>query len=380
MPIQRNIFCATLLLALLLPACATPNNTLSGCSDPKVFCVGLVTDVGMVKDSPNNQALLAALQQAKDKIGAQTAVIETAEALDYPKNIAYFTDAGYDVIVTAGAQLGKATFQAAADHPTIKFIGIDQYLSPDKPTLPNLQTVTYPRHYLVGDFVAQATRSEALSPDQAGFLVGAIAARITGSQKIGAVCPPNKTPLLQLFCEGYKAGAAYISPHVVVTVEYSNFYSINIIKLTQEPNEAETTMMENMAANGIDLVFNARENQVEVDIVAEAARLGVDAIGVDSDQSLSLAEVKEMFDATRPITPILFELLKQAKDSNFTSGAIYPDNAVEYVPFQELISQLPAELKKEIVKIQTDLLSGALQTTVVVSQFPTPEATPPPAP
>lgn len=370
-PLKKPCTLLTFLLALaiLLPACAAPGSAPQDCNNPEVFCIGLVTDVSGIKDNPYNQAILSAVQQAKQDLGAQIDTIETAEANDYSKNISYFADAGYDVVVSAGAALGKVTFQAAADHPEIKFIGIDQFLNPAQPSPSNLISVIYPRHYLVGPLVGQATQSEKLSPDQAGFLVGAIAARTTQTKKIGAVCLPEQTPLLQLFCEGYKAGAAHISPNVEVTIAYQDIISVNPTTLEKR------SVLDDMLDKGVDVIFGPRDGQAGGDVVSEAAQKGIHALGVDSDENLTLPKVRKMLSGTRPITIILFKLFKQTKAGAFPDGLKYVNEVSDYAPFRDLISQLPEDLKIEIEKIQNSLLEGSLQTNAA-----TPEPTPLPLP
>ncbi len=111
----------------LLAACAGPNpNAPLDCSRLDVFCVGLVTDVGKLNDSLANQSAWAGLKQAEKELGAHVAYVETAASRDYAKNIAFFADDKYDVIVTVGTNLSEATFEAARQYPDVKFIGVDQ--------------------------------------------------------------------------------------------------------------------------------------------------------------------------------------------------------------------------------------------------------------
>ncbi|MGB9522007.1 MAG: BMP family ABC transporter substrate-binding protein, partial [Anaerolineales bacterium] len=189
-----------MIASMLLSACAPAAEKKEDCSSPDVFCVGLVTDVGKIDDKSFNQSTWEGVKQAEKELGAKVQYIETTDSKDYDKNIATFADAKYDVIVTVGFALGEATIAAAKKYPDIKFIGVDQFQSE---TIPNLAGLIFPE-------------------DQSGFLVGALAAMMTKTKKIGAVLGTDAVPPVWRFGEGYRAGAAYIDPTVEVTVVYHN--------------------------------------------------------------------------------------------------------------------------------------------------------------
>ena len=167
--------------SMVLSACGGGTPTAADCSKEEVFCVGLVTDVGKVNDKSFNQsAWEGALKSQTDGVADLVQFIETSDAKDYAKNIAQFGDAGYDVIVTVGFALGEATVAAAATYPDIKFIGVDQFQAweYDTDTANDVANVT----------------GLGFPEDQAGFLVGALAAMMSESHKIGAVCGTDVVP------------------------------------------------------------------------------------------------------------------------------------------------------------------------------------------
>jgi basic membrane protein A len=224
--------------AMLMPAC-TP--TAPDCTKPEVFCVGMVTDVGKIDDKSFNQSAWEGLQQAKtDKVADWVQYIETTDAKDYAKNIATFADAGYDAIITVGFNLGEATAAAAIAYPAIYFIGVDQFQAWPYDTdttndIANLSGLNFPE-------------------DQAGFLVGALAAMMTQTGKIGSVCGTDAVPPVWRFGEGYRAGAAYIDPAVEVYVVYHS--DVGFDKTFTDPEWGATTA-DSMIANGADVIFGA---------------------------------------------------------------------------------------------------------------------------
>ena len=200
---KLQIFVAVFLIAsALLPACIS---AAVDCSREDVFCVGLVTDIGKINDKSFNQSAWEGVQQAQKELGAQVQYIETADPRDYSKNISIFGDAGYDVIVTVGFTLGEATTAAAATYPQVDFIGVDQFQS------------------TIMDGVAGLNFPE----DKAGFLVGALAALMSKSHRIGAVCGTDGVPPVWRLGEGYKAGAAHADSLTGTNTEVSVVYHSN---------------------------------------------------------------------------------------------------------------------------------------------------------
>ena len=76
---------------------------------------------------------------------------------------------------------------SGASYPDTDFIGVDQFQAE---TVDGVAGLNFPE-------------------DQAGFLVGALAALMSKSHKIGAVCGTDAVPPVWRLGEGYKAGAAY---------------------------------------------------------------------------------------------------------------------------------------------------------------------------
>src|SRR5207248_9738514 len=157
--------------------------------------VGLVTDVGRLNDKSFNQSSWEGVQQAQKDLGVTAKAIETQDTKDYAKNIGQFVDEKYDVIVTVGFALGEATIKAATDNPNIKFIGVDQFQDPSKPVIPNLAGLIF-------------------DEDKAGYLAGVLAASISKTGNIGAVCGTDTVPPVWRLGEGYKAGAMSVKPDI----------------------------------------------------------------------------------------------------------------------------------------------------------------------
>lgn len=333
------LLAALLVAAMILPACAPAQ---ADCSDEEVFCVGLVTDVGKINDKSFNQSAWEGVQRAEQELGATVQYIETTDAKDYAKNIGTFGDAGYDVIVTVGFALGEATAAAAATYPDIDFIGVDQFQAE---TVDGVAGLNFPE-------------------DQAGFLVGALAAMMSESNKIGAVCGTDAVPPVWRFGEGYKAGAAYADGMTGDATEVFVVYhsDVGFDKTFTDPEWGASTA-KSMMDQGADAIFGCGGITGNGAITA-AAQAGAYAIGVDSDQYLTLPEAapRMLSSAMKLITPGVFDLIKLSQEGNFPSGNYF--GQAGYAPYHDLESEVPEDVKATMEQINAGLLDGSIQTNV----------------
>jgi basic membrane protein A and related proteins len=336
---QLQIVFAAFLILTVLPSCRP--KTLD-CTSDETFCVGLVTDIGKVNDKSFNQSAWKGIQQAANELGATVNYIETVDRRDHEKNIAVFGDSGYDVIVTAGSALSDATLAAAKLYPNTKFIGVDQF---QKQTVENVAGLNFPE-------------------DQAGFLVGALAAMMSKSHKIGAVCGPDSVPAVWRFGEGYKAGAAYADEQNKTTTEvyvvYHNDADFNEAFVDPEWGAATAR---SMIDQGAYVVFGCGGVTGNAAITA-AAQAGAYAIGVDTDQFFTLPEAapRMLSSAEKLISPGVYALIKLARDGKFPTGNYMGDAG--YAPFHDVDNEVPPEVKTEMEKINAGLLDGSILTNV----------------
>lgn len=338
------VLAVVMVAAMLLPACAP---AAPDCASEEVFCVGLVTDVGKIDDKSFNQSAWEGVQMAKDEgVADQVQYIETTDTKDYAKNISTFADAGYDVIVTVGFGLGEATNAAALQYPDVDFVGVDQfqaweYDDDTSNDIANVAGLNFPE-------------------DNAGFLVGALAAMMSESGKIGSVLGTDAVPPVWRFGEGYRAGAAYIDPAVEVFVVYHN--DVGFDKTFTDPEWGAATA-NSMIDQGADVIFGAG-GKTGNGAVTAAAQRGVYAVGVDTDQYYSLPEAapRMLSSAMKLIVPGVFDGIKMSKEGNLPSGNYFGDAG--YAPYHDLENEVPADVKAKMEEIAAALIDGSIKTDV----------------
>jgi basic membrane protein A len=113
-------------MAIVLSACGASATPVPATAAP--LKVGMVTDVGTLDDKSFNEASWKGTQDGAAAVGGTATNIVTKTPADYATNIQSFVDQKFNVIVTVGFAIGNATLAAAQKNPTIKFIGVDQFI------------------------------------------------------------------------------------------------------------------------------------------------------------------------------------------------------------------------------------------------------------
>ena len=201
--------------------------------------------------------------------------------------------------------------------------------------------------------------------DQSGFLVGALAAMMSQSHSIGAVCGTDAVPPVWRYGEGYKAGAAYEDQKngtkTEVTVVYHS--DVGFDKTFTDPTWGADTA-NSMIDKGADAIFGCG-GKTGNGAVDAAAQRGVYAIGVDTDQYFTLPEAaKQMLSsAMKPETEPVAAIIKLAKDGKFPTGGLYTGPS-GYAPYHDLASKVPANVDTEMKALLKGLTDGSIKTDV----------------
>jgi basic membrane protein A len=326
-----------IIITLLLTACQPAVTTEADCPKAEVLCVGLVTGLSGVDNKPFNQTAWEGVLKAQtEKVADWVRYIDTVDSKDYEKNIATLANAGYDVIVTVGSNLGEATTTTAKSFPDIHFIGVDQ--SQDE-ILPNLAGLVF-------------------QADQSGFLAGALAAQMTRTNTIAAVLATNTVPSVVAFKEGFEAGAKYINPNINII---STYYPNNSELAFTDPRWGAATAAQAIQ-NGADVITGAGGRTGNGALIETASHTGLYCIGVDIGQweTVPGAHPCLVSSAIKLVTPGVFDLIKLAKDGSLPAGNYYGTSGL--APYHDFDSVISQAVKDKINQI-TDGLNGGSITT-----------------
>ena len=306
-----------------------------------ITSVCLVTDLGRTNDGTFNQYAYEGMVRAAEDLTLDNKFIETQAQTDYEVNIATCVDEGFGAIVTVGFLIADATAAAAAANPGVYFIGVDQFHANPLPNLVGIQ----------------------FREDQAGFLVGALAAQLSVSGKIAGVYGIDIPPVRK-FRNGFEQGAKYINPDI----EIAGVYIPDFVAPQLGAEAAEQ-----FVADGFDVVFGAGGPTGSGGIV-RAAELGAMVIGVDQDEWITTFGSGETPGADKIISSALKRVDQGVYDmiAILAAGGALPDsslylmdaavNGVGFAPAHD--ATISEEITAKVQEVFTLLASGELSTGV----------------
>jgi basic membrane protein A and related proteins len=356
---------AILMVIVLLSACA-PKAV--DCSDPKVFCVGEVTDMGGVDDKSFNASAWAGTQNAlNDKLIKSGKYLESAAQADYAGNIQQFLSENTDLIITVGFLLGVDTAKAAVANPNTSFAIVD-YTYPD--CWPGAVVGTD----CGSDVELANVRGLAFQTDQAAFLAGYLAAGMTETGKIGTF-GGIPIPTVTIFMKGFEAGAKYYNQQHGTSVEVVGWNDATGEGLftgnfdsTDDGRAFATSLMQ----EGVDIIMPVA-GPVGLGSAAVCMETGgCKIIGVDNDWFESAAEYKSVIlsSVLKKIDAAVYATIQDFVNGDFSGGVVtytIADGGVDLAPYHEFDSAVPQSLKDEIAAIKAQLIDGSLTVDGVLA-------------
>lgn len=320
--------------------------------------VCLVTDLGRVNDGGFNQSAYEGMIAAAEDYELDSNFIETQAQTDYEANINTCLSEEYDAIVTVGFLMTDTTLAAAQANPDTYFIGVDQGYAE---VLPNLVGIQF-------------------REDQAGFLVGAMAALMTESGTVAGVYGIAIPPVVK-FRNGFEQGVAYADPEVEALGVYIDSFT---------SPERGASAAEQFIGEGADVIFGAGGPTGSGGILF-AAQQEVMAIGVDQDEYFTTFGEGETEGAEYLITSAVKRVDNGVYDmiEALVEGEGFPEEGVyiltvenEGIGFAEAHdAEVPEEVTAQVQEILDMMIAGEIETGVdpvsgeLLSEMATEEAT-----
>ena len=153
--------------------------------------VGVVFDLGGRGDKSFNDGAYLGAERAEKELGVRVRFIEPGEGSDRESGLRLLAAEGMDLVIGVGFIFTDDLTELAKEYPNVAFAGVDFAVSIGKDGQP----------------IPPPTNLAALKfrEEQGSFLVGAMAALVGNSKKVGFVGGMD-TPLIHKFEAGYKAG------------------------------------------------------------------------------------------------------------------------------------------------------------------------------
>ncbi len=243
-----------------------------------------------------------------------------------------------ELVLTAGYQMGDVLASVAPEFPDVNFAIFDVVLD-----IPNVASVNY-------------------KSNEGSFLVGAIAALKSESNKIGYIGGVD-VPLLREFEAGYIAGIQAINPDAEISIEY---ISEDVTGFGQPGRAKELALAQ--YESGVDVIYVAAGGSGQG--VLEAAQeqqkfiIWVDANGNHLAPGIVLTSM------TKEIPTSVQRIIRETADDNFTAGVRYfglEEGDVSYAVDEHNQSLLSDDLIATVESLKAKIIAGEIVVPSTVS-------------
>jgi basic membrane protein A len=308
-------------------------------------------DTGGLGDKGFNDLAKKGLDDAK-ALGYQTASSEAKGSGDYASNIQRLIDEGCQSIITVGFNQAQATVDATLANTDIAFAQVDA-------TWDETANGKTPANFTGLDFQI----------DEAGTLAGYLAAGFSKSGKIGTY-GGQQFPGVTRFMDGLDAGINIYNEKKGKTVTLLGWDAgtqkgtfVGGSNPWGDPAKGEQLAKE-FISQGADIVHpvSGGTGNGSIKAMMEADKW---AIGVDTDQALSLPEYSKaiLTSSQKKIDAAVLDTINKNSGGDL-GGENYlgtlANGGVTLAPFHDLDSQVPADLKAELDQLKADIASGTV--------------------
>ncbi len=313
------------LLLTLLPSLSFPQ-----------LKVGLALDKGGRDDKSFNAAAFKGATEAKEKLGITLKTVESSDDISLEPTLRTFAQKGYPLVVAVGFVQKDAVEKVSQEFPKTHFVLIDS-TTPS----PNVRSIVFKEH-------------------EGSFLVGALAAMASKTQKVGFVGGMD-IPMIRRFQMGYEAGVKHINPKAKVINNYIGSTS----DAWRNPSKAKELAL-SQYNKGVDVIFSpAGASGLGVfDAAEQSNKL---AIGCDSNQNW-VKPGKILTSMLKKVDVAVYQAIELETRNAFQGGIFdlgLSDNGVGYSLDEFNRSLISKEMENKINSIKTEMA----QQKIVVPDY-----------
>ncbi len=303
--------------------------------------IGVVFDVGGRGDKSFNDGAYRGAEQAQRELGARIHFIEPGEGTDREAGLRLLAAEKMDLIIGVGFIFTDDLTALAEEYPGIPFAGVDYALKTDDK----------------GNVVAPPKNLAALKfrEEQGSFLVGALAAMVGNSKKIGFVGGMD-IPLIHKFEAGYKAGVKAVCADCTVIAQYAGVTP----EAFRNPGRGKELAL-SQYQQGVNIIFHA-SGSTGLGVFEAARAMDKLAIGVDADQYAE-APGHVLTSMVKGVSTVVFDQIKRVKDAKFTGGVNWygiPEHGVGYVYDANNSKLIPARVRAKLDSLQAEIVAGKI--------------------
>jgi basic membrane protein A len=325
-------------LALLLVVCMMFTITACGNAQSEEPVADDTMKVALVVPGPVNDGGWCAvayqgLLDVETEFGAEISYTENVQATDMEAVFTDYASQGYDVVIGHGFQFGDPALKVGAKYPDTKFVCIEAAVE------------------------AENVASYVIKCEEAGYLMGILAASMSESGNIGIVSGMEGPSLIKIV-EAYKIGAREVNPDIKVSQAYTGSFD-DVAKA----KEAAMAMIN----NGADVLGHCA-NQAGMGVIKAAEENGLMATGDSYDQNF-LAEDTIMSSTVYNVPVLIKAAVSDVMNGTFVGGIHelgMKEGVVDIAPYNSFADKVPTEVQEKIAKLKAEIISGDFTVQKVV--------------
>jgi basic membrane protein A len=303
--------------------------------------VGIVFDMGGRGDKSFNDGAYIGAERAEKDLGVRIRFIEPGEGSDREAGLRLLAAEGMDIVIGVGFIFTDDLTQLAKEYPNTNFAGVDYSVGQDKD----------------GKVIQPPPNLAALKfrEEQGSFLVGAIAALVGKSKKVGFVGGMN-FPLIHKFEIGYTAGVKAVCPDCEVLSQYAGVTP----EAFRNPGKGKELAL-SQYQQGVNVIFHA-SGSTGLGVFEAARQTNKLAIGVDADQ-YNEAPGFVLTSMVKRVDNAVFDAIKRVKEKRF-KGGIYEyglaEDGVGYIYDKNNEKLIPAAVRARVEALKQQIIAGRI--------------------
>jgi basic membrane protein A len=303
--------------------------------------IGIVFDLGGRGDKSFNDGAYIGAQRAASELGARVRYVEPGEGSDREAGLRLLAAEGMKLVIGVGFIFTDDLSALAREYPDVAFAGVDFAVTigaDGKPVAPP------------GNLAALKFREE-----QGSFLVGAIAALVGGSKKVGFVGGMD-SPLIHKFEAGYRAGVKEVCPDCEVLVQYAGVTP----EAFRNPGRGKELAL-SQYQQGVNVIYHA-SGSTGLGVFEAARTMNRYAIGVDADQYRE-APGRVLTSMVKRVDNAVYDAILRVKENRFTGGVYnfgLAEDGVGYVYDEHNRALIPDAVRARVEALKAEIIAGRI--------------------
>jgi basic membrane protein A and related proteins len=305
--------------------------------------VGVVFDMGGRGDKSFNDGAYLGADSATRQLQARVQFIEPGDGSDREAGLRLLAAERRALVLGVGFIFTDDLTDLAREYPDVNFAGVDFALNTDKqgkviPPPPNVAALKF-------------------REEEGAFLVGAMAALVGGSKKVGFLGGMD-IPLIHKFEAGYKAGVLHVCKDCTVIAQYAGVTP----EAFRNPSKGKELAL-SQYQQGVKVIFHASGSTgLGMFEAARAMGRGHYGIGVDADQ-YSEAPGFVLTSMIKGVDNVVFDTIRRVHDGTFSGGIFsygLKEKGVGYIYDAHNKALIPDSVRARLLTLEQDIIAGRI--------------------